>query len=149
MFRGRFEHSLDDKGRLAIPARFRDLIGKDEGPGTLVVTNSEGCLAAYPIKEWEELEKKIAKLPQFDPKVAAFKRYVIGCAQECNVDKAGRILIPSDLRKDAKIDRDCIILGQLTKVEIWSAERFEGMFHEVSDQFTNISMSLADMGIEL
>ena len=97
MFRGRFEHSLDDKGRLAIPARFRDLIVDGEGPGTLVVTNSEGCLAAYPIDEWEQLEKKIAKLPQFDPKVAAFKRYVIGCAQECNVDKAGRILIPGDL----------------------------------------------------
>jgi MraZ protein len=146
MFRGRFEHSLDEKGRIAIPSRFREALKEDE---TLFVTHGEKCLTVYPQAEWFELEVKIAKLPQFDPKIAAFKRLVIGCAQECSIDKAGRILLPPDLRRDARIDKDCIVLGQLNKIEIWSRDLWETMFASANDQFNLIAQSLVDMGISL
>lgn len=149
VFRGRFEHTIDEKGRLAVPARFRDLVLAGAESATLVITNSEHCLAAYPLNEWERLEKKVAELPQFDPKIAAFKRIFIGCAQECSIDRSGRVLIPADLRRDAKIDQSCVIIGQITKFEVWSASRWESMFAQVSDQFSTISAALGERGIQL
>ena len=149
MFRGRFEHTIDDKGRISVPARFRDLVLGSADSGTLVITNSEHCLAAYSIQEWEILEKKVADLPQFDPRIAAFKRIFIGCAQECPIDRSGRVLIPADLRRDAKIEKDCVLIGQLTKFEIWSQERWSTMFATASDQFTALSQSMAERGINL
>ncbi len=149
MFRGRFEHNIDDKGRIAVPARFRDLLLGSADTATLVITNSEHCLAAYSLSEWEKLEARVAELPQFDPKIAAFKRIFIGCAQECPIDRSGRILIPADLRRDSKIERECVLIGQLTKFEIWSAERWNLMFNTASDQFTALAQSLAERGINL
>lgn len=149
MFRGRFEHNIDDKGRLAVPSRFRDLLLGEADTSTIVITNSEHCLAAYSLAEWERLERRFAELPQFDPKIAAFKRIFIGCAQECNLDRSGRILIPADLRRDARIEHACVIIGQLTKFEIWSAERWADMFNQASDQFSTITAALAERGIQL
>jgi len=149
MFRGRFEHSVDDKGRIAIPSRFRDLILGEKDVGHLVITNFEKCLAVYSMEDWEVLEQRISQLPQFDPKVAAFKRIVVGCAQECEIDKAGRILIPADLRRDARIEKECVIVGQLGKFEIWSASIWQKVFDEATDQFNLISASIAEAGVKL
>lgn len=152
MFQGRFEHTLDDKGRLAIPSPFRKrLAGDDEssGDGTVVVTISDMCLAAYAIGEWEQKLGQIAKLNQFDPKVMAFKRIFVGCAQECPIDKAGRILVPADLRRDAQIGRDAVILGQIEKFEIWGQDRWQKTFNNLTDQVGNIFASLAQSGIQI
>lgn len=149
MFRGRFEHTLDDKGRLAVPARFRDILLGQNDSATLIITKFENCLAAYTMAEWELLEQKIMKLPQFDAKVAAFKRVFIGCAQECPLDRSGRILVPAELRRDADIGQDCIIIGQISKFEIWSKQRWDAIFSEASDQFQQLSSSLAAHGIVL
>ena len=151
MFQGRFEHNLDDKGRLAVPSAFRKKLGPetDGGEATVFVTISDQCLAAYPQAEWEAKLGQIAKLNQFDPKVMAFKRIFVGCAQECPLDKGGRILIPSDLRRDAQIERECVVLGQIEKFEIWSAERWQRSFHQLSDQVGAIYASLAEHGIQL
>ena len=151
MFQGRFEHSLDDKGRLAVPSPFRKRLGDTEGMGeaSVIVTISDQCLAAYPMPEWEQKLTAIAKLNQFDPKVMAFKRVFVGCAQECNVDKAGRILVPADLRRDAQIERECVIVGQMEKFEIWAADRWQRSFSQLTDQVGAIYASLASFGVSL
>lgn len=151
MFQGKFEHTLDDKGRLAIPSPFRrKLEGEDaERESALTVTISDQCLAAYPREEWEKKLEMLAKLNQLDPKVMAFKRIFVGCAQECPLDKAGRILLPQDLRRDARIARDCVVVGQLDKLEIWGAERWQASFNQLSDQVGAIYASLADFGIQI
>lgn len=146
MFRGRFEHAIDEKGRLAIPARFRLELGNHEEP-TVIVTNFEKCLVAYPLEEWERLETKLAQLPQFDPKIIAFQRYFISGATECQLDKSGRILIPSTLRQYANLQKDCILLGNLNKFEIWSAETWHPEFNELSAKFHSITESMHAMGI--
>ncbi len=149
MFRGRFEHSIDDKGRLAIPAKFRqDLLGEAE-EGAVMVTNFDRCLSAYPLHEWGALEAKVASLPQFDPKVVAFQRYFISGATECPIDKAGRILIPATLRQMAKIEKECIIAGQLRKFEIWSKDAWDKEFNCISDQFLGITETMSSFGITL
>jgi MraZ protein len=150
MFQGRFEHNLDDKGRVAVPSAFRKKLGGEESAeATVIVTISDQCLAAYPMPEWEAKLAQIAKLNQFDPKVMAFKRIFVGCAQECPIDKAGRILVPADLRRDAGIERECLFVGQIEKFEIWGAERWRRSFDKLSDQVGAIYASLAETGIQL
>jgi len=149
VFRGRFEHNLDDKGRVAVPSRFREVLFDRTSEPTVVITNFDRCLAAYPLAEWESLEQKLAAMPQFDPNVVAFTRYFISGATECPVDKAGRILVPAGLRQFAGIDRDCIIAGQIKKFEIWSSERWNSEFNGMSDQFSRLSAALAPLGIQL
>lgn len=149
MFQGRFEHNLDDKGRMAVPSSFRKRLGGEDQEGTVVVTISDQCLAAYPLSEWEVKLSQIAKLNQLDPRVMAFKRIFVGCAQECPVDKAGRILVPADLRRDAGIDRAAVVVGQIDKFEIWSQERWNRNFAQLTDQVGAIYASLADTGIQL
>lgn len=151
MFQGKFEHTVDEKGRMAIPAPFRKKL--QNGPETeevsVYVTISDQCLAVYTASEWSMKIAQIAKLNQFDPKVMAFKRIFVGCAQECQVDKAGRILLPPDLRRDLKIDRNCVIVGQIEKFEIWSAERWNDSYNQLSDQVAAVYASLADFGIQI
>ncbi len=149
MFRGRFEHSIDDKGRLAIPSRYRDMLVEEGAAQPVVVTNFDRCLAVYPLAEWERLEAKIANLPQFDPKVIAFSRYFISGAVECSIDRAGRILVPQTLRNHAKLDRDCVISGALTKFEIWSMTLWQKEFDAVAAQFTGMAETMSQFGIQL
>lgn len=150
MFQGKFEHTLDEKGRLAVPSPFRKRLGSEEAEElSLMVTISDQCLAAYPLAEWQQKLAGVARLNQFDPKVMAFKRIFIGCAQECTIDKAGRIQLPQDLRRDAGLDKECIVLGQLEKIEIWSAERWQRSFNQFTDQAGAIYAALAEAGITI
>ncbi|MEZ4742890.1 MAG: division/cell wall cluster transcriptional repressor MraZ [Bdellovibrionota bacterium] len=149
MFRGSFEHNIDEKGRVAVPATFRKLLTIDDEPTSLVVTNSDKCLVAYPIDKWEQLEKKLASLSQFDPKVVAFQRYFIASAVECPIDKAGRVLLPNNLRKFAGIEKECFFIGNLTKFEIWSSEAWKATISEITDNFGALAESMGEMGISL
>lgn len=151
MFQGKFEHSVDEKGRMAIPAPFRKKLVTDENSEDInvYVTISDQCLAAYTASEWSAKMAQISKLNQFDPKVMAFKRIFVGCAQECPVDKAGRILLPADLRKNMQIDRDCVVIGQIEKFEIWSTERWNNSYNQLSDQVATVYASLAELGIQI
>ncbi len=148
MFRGRFEHAIDDKGRLAVPARFRSELGGQEEP-TVVITNFERCLVGYPLDEWERLENRLATLPQFDPKIIAFQRYFISGAAECQIDKAGRILIPATLRQYAGLSRDCVLVGNLNRFEIWAAETWGQEFDALSSRFQSITESMHSLGVGL
>ena len=125
------------------------MLGGDDSTGEVLValTISDQCLAAYAMPEWEQKLTQIAKLNQFDPKIMAFKRIFVGCAQLCPIDKAGRILLPADLRRDAQIDKDAVVVGQLEKFEIWGQERWTKTFNNLTDQVGSIFASLAQSGI--
>jgi MraZ protein len=150
MFRGRHEYTLDDKGRLAVPTRFRDSIERDSDDNqTVVLTNFDRCLVAYPMKEWAALEDKIMSLPQFDPRTISFQRFFVSSANECILDKAGRILIPPTLRQYAGIEREAVILGSINKFEIWSKARWALEQESISANLADFAASAAQHGIRL
>lgn len=127
MLRGRHAHVVDPKGRIALPARFRDVLKKHYGALDVVITKhlTDPCLVVYPLEEWEKFEARIAALPQFKKTVKQIRRIYIGCAQDCSVDKQGRLLVPPDLRKEAGIGTDAIWKGQISFAELWSKEAYE------------------------
>ncbi|MFQ5587078.1 MAG: division/cell wall cluster transcriptional repressor MraZ [Thermodesulfobacteriota bacterium] len=124
MFRGRFEHTIDAKGRLSIPAVFRDLL-REKYDERLVVTSYDGCLLAYPYAEWRTLEERVGGLPEFKKDTRAFLRFFYSSASDCPIDKLGRILIPQTLREYAKLERDVMLVGAFRQVEIWSREKWQ------------------------
>lgn len=146
MFRGRFEHSLDSKGRLSIPSKFREILTTNYDE-RLVVTNFDNCLWAYPASEWKKVEDKVASLPQFKDEVKAFQRVFISAAAECSVDRAGRILIPQTLRDYASIEKDVILVGMTNRIEIWSGERWKTVFEEALTSLSGMGDKLADLGL--
>ncbi len=125
MFRGRYEHTMTDKGRVSMPVKFREICKGKYGEETFVITNYDKCLVAYPLKEWSDIEKKVADLPQFKQEVASFLRYLMGGAVDCPLDGQGRVLIPQSLRSHARISRDVVMIGMLTRIEIWAKEVWE------------------------
>jgi len=145
MFRGRSNHNLDDKGRLAIPARFREVLDR-KGDDCLVVTSRGQCLWAFAKADWQVLEDKAASLPLFDEAGIAFLRGFISSAVECRV-KNGRITLPPSLRSDAGLQKEVVLAGQLKKFEIWDKERWEEEFERVKDAFPEASPSLLELRI--
>src|SRR3990167_10980933 len=113
MFRGINAVAVDDKGRIAIPARYRDLISNEAG-GVLVVTidTEERCLLLYPYPQWEQIEQKLEDLPSFHPATRRIQRLLIGHATEVEVDRSGRILIPTLLREYAGLGQTVMLVGQ-------------------------------------
>ncbi|KRT66978.1 MAG: Protein MraZ protein [Candidatus Dadabacteria bacterium CSP1-2] len=122
MFRGRYEHTMTDKGRISVPAKFRDVLNDKYGEESLIITNFDRCLIVYPLKEWNEIERRAAELPQFKQEVISFLRHLIGNADDSPIDGQGRILLPQSLRNHAQIKRDVVMIGMLTKFEIWAKE---------------------------
>lgn len=124
MFMGRFEHSIDAKGRLSIPSKFRETLG-ERYDARLVLTAYDGCLRAYPYAEWQVLEEKVAALPEFNKDTMFFLRYFYSSATECAIDRLGRILIPQTLRDYAKLEKDVVLLGAIKRIEFWSKAGWE------------------------
>jgi MraZ protein len=125
VFRGRHEHSIDAKGRTSLPARFRDVLTA-RGESCVVITSSlEGCyLDAYPLREWEAFETKLAANSQFDARLDFVRRHYVGNAIECDVDKLGRLILPSGLRGHAGLDDAVLWLGVGKRIELWQPARF-------------------------
>lgn len=119
MFRGRFEHLIDSKGRLSIPSKFRETLN-ERYDSRLVITTYDNCLIAYPFAEWQVLEEKVASMPEFKKDTKAFLRFFYSSAADCAIDKLGRILVPQALRDYARLEKDVILIGALKHVEIWS-----------------------------
>lgn len=124
MFRGSSFHTIDAKGRLIIPARFRDVIRADGGE-RLMISRMDGCLVAYAIEEWRRIETRIQQLAQKSDSMRRFRRVFIGGAFDCNCDKQERILIPPMLREYAGLQKDIVLVGVLDHFEIWSREKWE------------------------
>lgn len=133
MFRGRFDHALDAKGRTSIPLKFREILREHYQDERLMLTGFDACLWAYPPVEWERLEKKIAELPQFKREVKALQRLFLSAGVECPVDKQGRILIPPGLRDYAGIKRDIVIVGVTRRIEVWDKGRWENEIRKAQE----------------
>lgn len=125
LFRGVTALTLDAKGRMAMPARYRDLLLERTG-GNLVITihTDDRCLWIYPQPEWEEIEAKIAALPAFNPMTTKLRRLLVGYATDTEMDAAGRILLAPTLREYAGLDRKLVLVGQGKKFELWDEERW-------------------------
>lgn len=140
---GEYQHSLDEKGRVIIPARFRDTLGT-----TFVITRGlDNCLFVYPQSEWSQLEQKLKTLPFTRSDARAFTRFFFSGAIECELDKQGRVNIPGNLRSYAKLDKDCVIIGVSNRVEIWGSERWENYFQDSEDSFNEIAEKIVDFDL--
>jgi len=124
MFRGSSFHTIDSKGRIIIPARFRDVI-KSGGSESVMVSRMDKCLVAYAIEEWSKIETRVLSMVEKSDNMRRFRRVFIGGAFECACDRQERILIPPTLRQYALLDKEIVIVGVLDHFEIWSRENWE------------------------
>ncbi len=124
MYRGSSFHTIDTKGRIIIPARFRDVIQKDGADG-LMISRMDGSLVAYTMEEWSKIERRILSLAQKSESMRRFRRVFIGGAHPCSCDKQDRILIPPPLRQYAEFSREIVLVGVLDHFEIWARENWE------------------------
>lgn len=142
MFMGEYNHTIDAKSRLIIPSKFREILGDE-----FVVTKGlDGCLFVFDNTEWTAFEEKLQKLPSLtNPDVRKFVRFFMAGAITVEVDKQGRILIPTGLKDFAALEKDAVLIGVGSRVEIWSKERYEGTVSY--DDMEEISMHLSELGL--
>lgn len=150
MFRGSYQHTVDSKGRLSIPAKFREvLLGK--GDDRIVITNfvvdGARCLDVYPLDEWMRFEEEIQKKPKFERRMVLFQNYYLGGACECVVDKQGRILIPPLLRQYANLKRDVVLVSALEKFRVWDQGAWKKMFAEAEEKLMQDPDFLNDLNL--
>ena len=143
MFMGEFNHTVDTKGRLIIPTRFREKLGEE-----FVVTKGlDGCLFVYPQKAWEEFEEKLRALPLTRKDARTLVRFFVAGATPCELDKQGRILVPATLREFAGLEKDVVLAGVTNRVEIWSKDRWADV-NAVGDM-DNIAEQMAELGLDI
>jgi MraZ protein len=147
MFRGSSFHTIDQKGRIIVPARFRDII-KANGDGVMV-SRMDKCLVAYTFEEWREIEIKILSLAEKGESLRRFRRVFIGGAFSCGCDKQERILIPPTLRDYAAFDREIVLVGVLDHFEIWSRENWdkENSHMEADMKKEDVRNEIAKLGL--
>lgn len=145
-FRSRSEHTLDPKGRLNIPTRFREVL-REMYTESLIVTNWNKSLKAFPVEEWEKLEEKLLNEGRTKQGLGDFVRYVISGVTECQLDKQGRILLPGSLRNEFKIEKDIILNGMLDHFEIWDKNDWMEETGRTRKNFHNFEPDLSSMGI--
>ncbi|MCD8324917.1 MAG: division/cell wall cluster transcriptional repressor MraZ [Clostridiales bacterium] len=142
MFKGEYSHSVDAKGRIIMPAKFREILGEE-----FVVTKGlDGCLFVYPNEEWENIENKFKELPHATKEARRFSRFFFAGAADCEVDKQGRVLIPSALREFAGLEKEVILVGVLNRIEIWNKERWQ---ENELDDMDEIAEHMADLGLTI
>ncbi|MCR4990398.1 MAG: division/cell wall cluster transcriptional repressor MraZ [Lachnospiraceae bacterium] len=141
MFMGEYNHTLDAKGRLIVPAKFRESLGDE----FVVTKGMDGCLFVFAMKEWEAFEEKLHTLPMTDKESRQFTRFFLAGAADLELDKSGRVLIPGVLREFAGITKEAVLIGVGSRVEIWSRERYEGsVTYEDMDE---IAKHMTELGI--
>jgi len=122
LFRGVYEHQIDSKGRTSLPAKLRESLVGAYDERLILTTALDECLHAYPVREWELLESALAKRNPMEPGVKTLMRLYVASAQECPLDKLGRILVPPSLRSHAKLERDVVWAGMVKVIELWSKD---------------------------
>ncbi len=145
MFMGEYQHSVDEKGRMIIPAKFREALG----PSFVVTRGLDNCLFVYPMQEWTVLEGKLKSLPLMKSDARAFTRFFFSGATECELDKQGRVNLPNTLVEYAKLKKECVVLGVSNRVEIWSKDLWESYFQQSEDSFNEIAEKLVDFNFDL
>ncbi len=136
---------MDSKGRLSVPARFRDVL-RAKYDDRLVVTNLPNCLVAYPFEEWRTIEDQFTDYKLAPPEVQMFQRYFLAAAVECQMDSQSRILIPAPLRQEAGLTKEVVLSGMLTYFEIWSKEGLEAELKKARENFDQYSSLVAKSG---
>jgi len=143
VFMGEYQHSLDEKGRITVPAKFREGLGER----CVVTRGLDQCLFLYPLAEWRAVEEKLRKLPMTQRDARAFTRFFFSGATDVELDKQGRIMLPANLREYAKLVKDVVIIGVSTRVELWAKEVWEEYMHEAAASFEAIAEKIVDLGI--
>lgn len=143
MFMGEYNHTIDAKGRLIIPAKFREVLGDE----FVVTKGMDGCLFVFDNSEWQVFAEKLRSLPMIDKEVRQFTRFFLSGAASVEVDKQGRILLPSVLRDFAGITKDTVLIGVGSRIEIWSKDRWEGTV--TYQDMDEISTHMVELGIGL
>lgn len=134
MFQGAIQLNLDSKGRLAIPAKHRDvLLAQCAGKLVLTADHQDACLLIYPEPEWTPISEKLQKMPALNPQVRQLQRRLLGYAETIEMDAAGRVLVSSTLRDYAKLDKQVVLVGQGNKFELWDQQRWSKLSEEVID----------------
>lgn len=146
MFRGRFEYTIDEKGRTSLPAKFREVLSSNYDE-RLIVTTFDNCLWAYPVAEWQAIEEKIAALPQFKPEVKALQRVFVSGAIECPLDKQGRMVVPPVLRDYAGLKKDIVFVGMTKRIEIWAQDKWKNVFNASQIKIESDAGDLANLGL--
>jgi MraZ protein len=142
MFIGEYQHAIDSKNRMIIPSKFRESLGE-----SFVLTKGlDGCLYAYTMEEWKVLEEKLKKLPLTNKDARAFVRFFFSGANEIEVDKQGRALIPQNLLEYAEINKEIISIGVSTRIEIWGKEKWDDYNNQNID-FESIAEKMSELGI--
>jgi MraZ protein len=132
MFTGSYFHTMDNKGRVSIPARYREIL-KDRKDRQIILTNFGGYVLAFPQSEWNKIETKFAEQPLFRKDVRAFQRFLISGVEECLLDRQGRILVPPNLRDYARLSREVCLVGAIRCFEIWDRVTFESHRKELEE----------------
>lgn len=141
MFMGEYNHTIDAKGRLIIPSKFREVLGDE----FVVTKGMDGCLFVFDDSEWQTFAEKLRSLPMIDKEVRQFTRFFLAGAASVEVDKQGRILLPLVLREFADITKDTVLIGVGSRIEIWSKDRWEGTV--TYQDMEEISKHMAALGI--
>jgi MraZ protein len=140
---GEYLHTIDNKGRLIFPAKFRDELGE-----LFIATKGlDNCLFVYTRSEWAILEEKLKKLPLAKPEARAFVRFFFSGAAELECDKQGRVLLPTNLREYARLDKEVVVIGVSTRIEVWNKAAWDEYNQQVSPTVAEIAENLADLGI--
>jgi MraZ protein len=140
---GEYQHSIDEKGRMIIPSKFREELGTE----FILTRGLDQCVFGYPLSEWKVIEEKLKSLPFTKKDARAFTRFFFSGAAECQLDKQGRVNIASPLRDYAKLEKDCVVIGVSNRIEIWSKSIWEEYFSKSEDSFGEIAESLMDFDL--
>lgn len=143
MFIGEYHHQLDEKGRVAVPVKFRTALGK----GAVVTRGLDRCLFIYPREEWLKLAERLAKLPISQANTRAFVRLMLAGAMEAPVDKQGRVMLPEYLRTYAGLKRPVVLAGLYNRVEIWDEQAWGTYRGQTERSSTNIAEALGELGV--
>ena len=148
MFRESSFNTIDSKGRIIIPARFRDVI-KAEGSDRVIVTRLDKALFAYTFDQWSKIESRVLAMSETSEYMRRFRRVFIGGASDCNCDKQGRILIPPVLRQYAELEKEIVLVGQIVHFEIWSKENYEQEVVQMEEDMKKeaVSNEIAKLGL--
>lgn len=143
MFMGEYYHTIDNKGRMILPAKLREGLGDK----FIATKGLDNCLFVYPMDEWKVLENKLKSLPFTRADARAFVRFFFSGATECEFDKQGRILIPSNLRQYAQLEKDVVIIGVSSRVEIWSKELWEAYSQSAEASYGELAEKIVDLDL--
>lgn len=146
MFSGRYEYTIDDKGRLSIPAKFREILSFHHDQ-KLILTNLDGCIAAYPEKEWDDLLERIEKSGVLKKEARGFLRFFFSGVSECPIDRLGRILVPQSLRNYGAIKKNVVIVGMNRKIEIWAEETWVELVKQATADMEKMTDIASELGL--